>query len=348
MVLLITYLALALGVSFLCSLAEAGLLSVPLSHARVLADQGRRVGQRLEHMKRHIDRPLAAILTLNTIAHTVGAIGVGAQSKVVFGDEGYGVFIVSAVTTVLVLVVSEIIPKTLGAVYAVPLAAVTVQTVRLMIGLTIWIIIPLDYISKLIKGSGHGHSVTREQLAIAADFALAAGQIDDAETQLVRNALNLRDVRVRDVMTPRTVVHGTDAGTKVSEVASAAGFKRFSRIPIFEGDHPIGIALRYDIYEALRAGQGDRPIGDFLRSLHVVPDSARLTDILDRFGSTGHHMFQVADEHGTFEGLVTLEDVLETMLGREIIDETDPVEDMRDLAAIRFAATRDRPVTDRP
>lgn len=339
MVILLLYLGLALGVSFLCSLAEAGILSVPVSHGRYLASQGKRSGERLEKMKKDIDRPLAAILTLNTIAHTVGAIGVGAQSKVVFGDEGYGVFIVSAVTTLLVLVLSEILPKTLGAVYARPLTPLVVALVRAMIFLTYPIIISLDAISSLIKGGGSHSGMTREHLAIVAELAGDEGALDESERRLVGNALRLRDVRVREILTPRTVVHAVDASQTAYDVADSAGFRRFSRIPVLRDDVPVGVVLRYDVYEALRAGRRDQPVGEMLRPLQTVPDSARLSDVLERFGETGHHMFQVVDEHGTFEGVVTLEDALETMLGREITDETDPVEDMRDLAAIRARAS---------
>lgn len=341
--LLIFYLALALGVSFLCSLVEAALLSVPLSHGAYLTSKGHRAGPALERMKKHIDRPLAAILTLNTISHTVGAAGVGAQAQAVFGDAW--VAFVSAVLTLLILVLSEIIPKTLGATYARPLASATVRTVAIMTWLTYPIVVLLDVLSKMLRGAGHNGGMTREQLAIVAELARAEGALEQREAALVRNALELRDIRTHEVMTPRTVVFTVQETATADEIARETGFGRFSRIPILAGEVPMGLVHRYDIYEALRAGRRDQPIGEIARPLKAVPEGARLTDVMEQFGETGQHLFQVVDEYGAFEGVITLEDVLESMLGHEIVDETDYVRDMRELATSR-ANTPDQP--DKP
>ncbi|MEO0513363.1 MAG: CNNM domain-containing protein [Planctomycetota bacterium] len=333
MVLLLIYLAGALAFSFLCSLAEAAILSVPLAHARYLAEQGRGAGRHLEEMKNKIDRPLSAILTINTVSHTVGAGLVGAQASVVFGDAWVGATM--GVVTVLILVLSEIVPKTLGATYCRPLAPLVVGVIRVMIWTTYPVILLLDRLNNLLKSGGSHDAVTREQLAIVAEIAGDDGQIDPAESELIRNALRLRDIRVRDVLTPRTVVSTAPADATVGEIAAGEGFGRFTRIPLIHDEAPVGVVLRHAVYEELLSGRPGTIARDLARQLHVVPDSARLNDVMLRFGETGHHMFQVVDEHGTFEGVITLEDVLESMLGREIIDETDPVEDMRDLAALR-------------
>lgn len=335
MSLLLFYLGLALGVSFLCSLVEASLLSVPVSHGRYLTSKGHRSGPALERMKENIDRPLAAILTLNTISHTIGAAGVGAQAVEVFGDAW--VAAVSAVLTLLILILSEIIPKTLGATYARPLAPLTVTIVQWMIWVSYPIIIVLDLLSKVLRGGGHGGGMTREQLAIVAELARAEGALEPREAELVRNALALRDQRVHEVMTPRTVVFSVPATMAVSDVAQEPGFGRFSRIPVLDAETPSGVVHRYHIYEALRNGRRDQEVGELATPLLVVPESARLTDVMEQFGETGQHMFQVVDEYGAFDGVITLEDVLETMLGHEIVDETDYVRDMRALASSQAA-----------
>ncbi|MEN0021058.1 MAG: hemolysin family protein [Planctomycetota bacterium] len=335
MFLLWIYLAVAVGVSFLCSLVEASLLSMPRSHVALLAKGGSWVGREIDKMKSSIDRPLAAILTMNTCAHTVGAAGVGAQSLEVFGEAW--VALTSAILTLVVLVFSEIIPKTIGATYASALTPFTVLTVKGMIFLTWPLVRALDFVSKIFKGDHKGEELTRDQISVMAEMAGAAGVLKRSEHSMIENVLALANERVESIMTPRTAVFMLPATMTVTEAMAEDNFQRFSRIPVF-GDSPDdlrGVVLRYDLYEAARNGDGDKPVSDMLRKLRAVPETAPVLGVLEEFGRHGHHLFHVVDEYGGTAGIVTLEDVLETALGREIVDETDPVADMRTLVERR-------------
>ncbi len=330
--LLIVYLVLAVGVSFLCSLVEAGILTLTESDARIMANAGKPGAALLARMKAEIDRPLAAILTLNTISHTVGAAGVGAQSYTVFGERW--VALTSAILTLVILVASEIIPKTLGAVYARPLATPIVYLIQLMIWVSLPVVVPLNILSRLFKGSGHAHAMTREQVEVMAEMARTGGAIDHAESSLITNMLALRNKRVEEVMTPRTVMFMLDHDETVGDVLAEHVPLRFSRIPVIgKGiDDVRGIVLKHDIHQAALNGHKSRAMGRMLRKIHAVPETAPLLTVMEQFAQTGHHIFLVVDEYGGTAGVVSLEDVLETILGAEIVDETDPVADMRDLA----------------
>jgi CBS domain containing-hemolysin-like protein len=335
--LLVFYLVLAVGVSFLCSLCEAVLLTLTASDAEALSQRNAKAGRRLKAMKQSIDRPLGAILTLNTISHTVGAAGVGAQAAIVF--NGW-VGLTSAVLTLLILVLSEIIPKTIGAVHAKRLAPVGVIMIDWMIWVSYPVVLALEVIGRLFKSGGHGGAPTRQEIEILAELARSGGAIDQAESKIIQNLLSLRGVKARDVMTPRTVVFMLPASMSVGEALSENPKMAFSRIPI-KGetvDDVVGMVLRTDMYEAIASGRTALSLSDLKRDLAVVPDSASLLDVLRRFGETGEHIFLVVDEYGGTDGVLTLEDVLETILGSEIVDETDHAVDMRDLAMRESAA----------
>lgn len=330
--LLILYAAVALGTSFVCSLCEAALLSLPASHAVVLKEQGRWAGALLEKMKRQIDRPLAAILTLNTIANTIGAAGVGAQALQVWGDKWLAV--ASAVLTLLILVFSEIIPKTIGAVYARSLVDPVVYIVRAMMILTAPIVVLLDFISRIIRAGGNTSEVQREHIAVLAELGRVEGVLHGSESRIIRNLLRLTDVRVSEVMTPRTVALMFRQETTVHDVLAENAELPFSRIPVYvdDPDHVTGVALRHDIFDAARRGQSETPLSEITRPIHAVPETATLLRTLESFLARGDHIFLVVDEYGGTAGLITLEDVLESVVGAEIVDETDPRPDMRRLA----------------
>ncbi len=333
MELLIFYLVLAVGVSFLCSLVEASLLSVTRADASFLINQGKAVGHRLDQMKREINRPLAAILTLNTTAHTIGAAGVGAQAAELFGDKWLG--LTSAVLTLLILLLSEIIPKTLGASFARPLIPFTVFAVRGMIFMTYPLLVLLNTFSRLIPGYGSGggaeHVLSREHLAAVADLAGASGTLSPEEAAIVKQTLRLRDVKVADIMTPRTAVFMLGRSVSVREALDDEDFGQFSRVPIF-GESPdeiLGIVLKQDVFAAALEQQDQRPMDSMLRPIHAVPENAPVMRVFEEFGRIGHHLFLVVDEYGGTAGVISLEDVIETLLGREIVDETDEVADLR-------------------
>ncbi len=335
MTLLLAYAALAIGVSFLCSLLEASLLSLPRSHVEAMVAQGSRVGARLHAMKENIDRPLAAILTLNTIAHTVGAAGVGAQAAVVAGDRAVG--IASAIMTLLILVLSEIIPKTLGAVHAKSLAGVTAVSTRAMIFVCMPVIVVLEWVNRLIGYQRHKDRITRSEVFATIRLGQRGGSLDHREFRIVSNLLAMSEVRVSDVLTPRTVVLSLPKEMSVRQAVQEHQPIRFARIPIYEGssEHVIGYVSRVDLYSALSTGRGDEPLATFLRELPVLPEVASVADALEQMLPQGHHIALVVDEFGGMEGVVTLEDLLETVLGEEIVDETDPAADMRELARRR-------------
>jgi len=342
MTLLLVYLAIALGVSFLCSLLEASLLSVPRSHVAVMVERGSAAGRRLERMKDDVDRPLAAILTLNTFAHTLGAAGVGAQATVLWGEAWVG--LVSFVITLVILIFSEIIPKTIGAVHAKALAGFTAWTTFGMIVLLWPAVAACDWVSKLLSGRRLAVAmVSREEVRSLARLAHEEGAIDKNEARIMRNLMALRETAVREVMTPRTVVFTLGADRTVRE-ATEGDPPLFARVPIVGEslDDVRGQIHRRDLFKALADGRGDAPLRDLAQPVHAVPEAARLSAVLDKFLQRREHLFLVVDEYGGTSGVVTLEDVLETLLGAEIVDETDSVEDMQELAR-QLLASRRRP-----
>lgn len=332
MLLLLVYLFLAIVVSFLCSILEAALLSVPQAHVASLVRGGSPTGDRLAAMKADIDRPLSAILTLNTIAHTVGAAGAGAQAAAVFGSQWLGV--ASAILTLLILVFSEIVPKTLGSVYAKPLVGFTaVTTSGLMVML--WPIVkPVELLNRLIGGYRDQASVSRAELHAITHLGEEEGVINESESRVMRNLLALRDTAVRQIMTPRTVAFALQEDQTVGDVVDPAKPLQFSRMPLYaqDIDHIVGLITRYDILLAYRQGQQQTRLGELARDIHVIPAHASVADAIEQFLQRKSQLFQVVDEYGGTAGVVTLEDCMETLLGVEIVDETDRVEDMQELA----------------
>jgi CBS domain containing-hemolysin-like protein len=332
MVLLLFYLFVAVGFSFLCSILEAALLSVPRSHVAVMIDRGSRAGARLMAMKDNVDRPLAAILTLNTFAHTLGAAGVGAQATAIWGEAWIGV--VGVVVTLIILIFSEIIPKTLGAVHAKGLAPFTAWTVHILIVVLSPIVAVCDWISKLLtRRKQSSPAISRDEVHIFAHLAHQEGAIDHNEARVMRNLIALRDINVASVMTPRTVVAALQAERTVAE-STGPNTPHFARMPVIDQtlDRVIGIVHRRDLAAAAADGKAPAPVAEIARPAHVVPELAKLPDVLEQFINRREHLFVVVDEYGGTAGIVTLEDVLETLLGVEIVDETDAVRDMQALA----------------
>ncbi len=338
MTLLLVYLFIALGVSLLCSLLEAALLSVPRGYVAMMVERGERAGLLLQRMKNDVDRPLAAILTLNTFAHTLGAAGVGAQATLLWGEAWIG--LVSVVVTLLVLVFSEIIPKTIGAVHAKALAGFTARTVQGMIILMWPLVVGCNWVSKLFSRTPERMpTVSREEIGSVATLAMEGGAIDESEAAIVRNLIALRDVSVHEVMTPRTVVFALSAAQTV-RTTTESDPPRFARVPVVGDslDDVKGLVHRHDVLRARSEGRLDETLGELARPIHIVPESAALSGILSEFLRRHEHLFLVVDEYGGTAGIVTLEDVLETLLGAEIVDETDPAPDMRKLARQLVAA----------
>lgn len=337
MTLLVLYLLLAIGVSFVCSIAEAVILSVrPLYVARTVKE-GRRGAKTLKRLRDNPDRPLAAILTANTIAHTVGAAGVGAQAAAVFGNQYLG--LVSAVLTLLILILSEIIPKTLGAAYWKELALFMGLVIH---GMTLGLY-PLVWLSEKLtrlfsRGGREGPTFSREELAAMAEIGAQEGALETKEQAIVSNLLKLNRLTVRDVMTPRPVVFAAPRETTVGDHFEAHADVPFSRLPTYgeNVDNVTGYVLKSDILLAQARDQFDRKLAEFERELPVVPDRIKVSALFDQLMHAKSHLALVVDEHGTVQGLVTQEDVLETLIGLEIMDELDTVEDLRSLALKRW------------
>jgi CBS domain containing-hemolysin-like protein len=332
MALLLVYVALALSVSFLCSVMEAVILSVSPSYVAALDREGEWIGERLQKMKDDIDRPLAAILSLNTIAHTVGAAGAGAQAATVFGETYTG--IIAAVLTLLILVFSEIIPKTLGAVYWRQLAPVVVR----VLAPTIFIMKPLVLLSKgityLLSSDNEQTSFSREEFTAMAEIGEEEGVFEEKESRILRNLFRFNSLRVRDVMTPRTVVFDLPEEKTIGEIVSEHDEFRFSRIPVYSSnrDDITGYVLKDEML--LRAAQEELniPLSELSREMLVVRENLPLPDLLERLLDRLEHIALVVDEYGGMAGIVSMEDVVETLLGMEIVDEADSVEDMQALA----------------
>ncbi len=337
-VLLVSYILLALVFSFLCSVAEAALLSLTPSYIAGLRDGKPKLAALLKHLKQdNIDQSLAAILTLNTIAHTVGAIGAGAKATVVFGSAWFGLF--SAVMTLMILFLSEIIPKTIGAVYWRSLAGPTAQFVR---GL-IWSLYPLILISEaltsLIARGKSAHVFSREEFVAMAGIGERAGEIDPRESRIIRNLFRFDSLTAGDIMTPRTVISGLPQGMSITEALDAKPSMTFSRLPLYQADldHITGFILKDDLLNAKAQGRGDVKLETLKREIKTAPGNMSLSNLFGFLLDKRQHIALVVDEYGGTKGLVTAEDVVETLLGMEIVDEMDRVQDMQAMARQQWA-----------
>lgn len=335
--LLVGYILLALLVSFLCSIAEAVLLSITPSYIASLRDSHPKSAKLITRLKQeNVDQSLAAILTLNTIAHTVGAIGAGAKATIVFGDARFGLF--SAVMTLLILFLSEIIPKTLGAVYWRRLATPTAYCVRLLIlGLypLIWV---SELLTRFIARGKSVHIFSREEFVALAGEGERGGQLDESESRIIKNLFLFKSLRAGDVMTPRTVIHAMPDDTPVSEALEQTERWPFSRIPIYreDFDHIVGFVLRDDLLMAAAQGKSGEKLETLQREIMSTPEKSSLSNLLEQMLDQRKYIAIVVDDHGGTHGLVTLEDVVETLLGAEIVDEVDRVDDMQAYARGRW------------
>jgi len=329
---MLIYATVALGFSFLCSVAEAVVLSVSPSYIASLEKEGKKGARLLKRIKTDIDRSLAAILTLNTIAHTVGAGGAGAEAAAYFGDQYVGVAM--AVLTLLILFLSEIIPKTLGALYWRRLALATGWFVRALI----WVLFPLilvsEQITRLLTRGKHVHQFSREEFTALADIGAKSGDLDPKESRMLKNLLRFPSLCVEDIMTPRTVVFALQQDRTVHEVLQSHAEIDFSRIPVYAADRDdvTGFVLKTDILLDEHRHDGRTKLHELKRELRAVNEGMPLSRVLEELLDNRAHILLVVDDYGGMEGIVTLEDVVETIFGIEIVDEVDKIDDMRRLA----------------
>lgn len=329
---LLLYFALALLVSFACSLLEAVILSVSPAYISTLQKERPKSYQLLKSLKDNIDRPLSAILTLNTVAHTIGAAGVGAQVHKLWGNKY--VAIASAILTLLILVFSEIIPKTLGVVYWKPLAPVSAYVIRSLI-YALWpLVVALEAISNMLSRKGGRAKISREEMMATAQLGKDQGTLMSQENRIIQNILCLKNIRAKDVLTPRSVLLAFRSDHTIGEVVRQNSPIRFSRIPVYGKnlDDITGFVHRYKVLQAFSQGNSSEKLESLASDIYAIPDTKSVASILEEFIKRREQIFLVVDEYGGTAGIITLEDAIETLLGVEIVDEFDTVEDMRKYA----------------
>lgn len=336
MILLLAYLFLALVVSFLCSIMESVFLSTPQSFLIVKQEDGNQWAQSFNDLKNNIDKPISAILSLNTIAHTIGAAGVGAQAVKVFGEASFG--IVSAILTILILVITEIIPKTIGARYWRNLARISSLTIKMMITITYPLVVLTAVITRIISRSKKEQTTSREEIAALASIGADEGVFSEKEHKIIQNILRLKNVRVTDIMTPRVVVAVADENLPLTEFLKNKDYLKFSRIPVYsENDENItGYVFRQTVFEKLAEDRHDLKLKDIKREILIVPGSIVLFFLWEKLLEKKEHIALIVDEYGGLDGIVTMEDIIETLLGLEIVDEKDTVTDMQKYARERW------------
>ncbi|MEM1318614.1 MAG: CNNM domain-containing protein [Bacteroidota bacterium] len=349
MVLLIVFFLVSILFSFLCSIWEAVLLSVTPSYTQRKIQEGGRTGQLLEEYKKDIDKPLSAILTLNTIAHTVGAIGVGAQASTLF-ESGEGVnlgfmnlsyeSLIAAVMTIAILILSEIIPKTIGANMWRSLAPFTVRSLRVLM----LILSPFVWISKQITGimkkDKTGSVLNRADFTAMAQIGEQSGTLDKGESRIIRNLIALDSLKVRDIMTPRRVMFIADGAKPLMEFYRSHTKLPFSRIPIYKDkpDEVIGMVLKDELLAELVEDNDDVPLSSISRPIQAIRDDQPLQALFETLTEQRIHMAIVVDDFGSLVGLVTMEDLFETLLGFEIVDESDTNVNLQQLARQQWEA----------
>ena len=336
MTLLLFYLFLALIVSFLCSIMEAVLLSTTLSYLTVKEKSGNRSAKIFIKLKQNIDRPLSAILSLNTIAHTIGAAGVGAQATKVFGDVYFG--IVSAVLTILILVLSEIIPKTIGARYWRELAMISAHAIRITIFITYPLVIIFPYITNFISKKQNERTASREEISALANIGTEEGIFGEKENLIIQNLIRLKSIKVSEIMTPRVVVTVADENMTLKDFLKNKEFLRFSRIPIYSEntENIADYVFRETVFEKLAEDQVELKLKDIKREIIVVPNTNHLFKVWEILLEKKEHIALIVDEFGGMDGIVTMEDIIETLLGFEIVDEKDTITDMQQYARDRW------------
>lgn len=331
--LLLLYLFGALSISFLCSILEAVLLSAPMSFVSMLEKEGRKGAPLLKKYKQDIDKPIAAILSLNTISHTVGAAGVGAQSEALFGSQFFA--ITSAILTLLILVFSEIIPKTIGASYWRKMAIPCARIIHVLVIVTYPLVLMSELITHIFSGKNKQTSVSREEVSAMVTVGAEEGVLEKKENRMIQNLLKLDDVKARDIMTPSSVAEIAEESMTLREFYQNDAFRQFSRIPVYNeenDDYIKGYVLRQTILEKLSEDKFNLRLTDIIRPVLTFQENENVGKIWEQLLAKKEHISIIIDEYGCFRGIVTMEDVIETMLGTEIVDEKDTVTDMQEFA----------------
>lgn len=337
MTLLITFFLVAILFSFLCSMWEAVLLSITPSYARIQIQEGNSIGHHLHEFKENIDRPLAAILTLNTIAHTVGAIGVGSQANAIWAETNPIItsIVVPVVMTLGILILSEIIPKTLGANYWKELAPFTVASLNFIMMLLAPLIWMTQLITKTLKKEKDKSVLSRSDFVLMTEIGEEEGVFQQNESTIIKNLLHFHTIETRSIMTPRTVVKAAAEDITLSDFHRENPKLQFSRIPTYHEDSKdrvTGFFLKDDLLSNLLDNKGEEPLSTIRREILVIDEKMPITRLYDQLLEKREQIALVTDNYGGMAGIVTMEDVIETLLGLEIVDEFDKNEDMQKLA----------------
>lgn len=338
--LLYTYLGIALVFSFLCSILEAALLSTSSIFINMKLKEGRRYATRLDHYKKNIDLPLSAILTLNTFAHTIGAAGVGSQVQQLWGNEYLA--IASIILTLIILIGSEIIPKTLGALYWKELSRFTVVTLRIMIYSPLYpFIIFTNFITRRLRGERSGKSsISEPEFRAITDSVIEDGVIEDEESRILQNLMKFQSILVKSIMTPQIVIKAAEESTSIGAFYENNQEIPFSRIPVYhkELNQFSGFVLKDEVMEMIIEKRGEEPLKTIARPITLVNEDTPIIGLFSKLIERKAHIAIVVDEYGMVSGLVTMEDLFETLIGLEIVDEMDDVEDMQVLARKNWEA----------
>lgn len=329
--LILLYFLGALSLSFLCSVLEAVLLSTPMSYISMRENQGSKTATLMKQYKNNVDRPVGAILSLNTIAHTIGSAGVGAESIKIFGEQYFG--LISAILTLLILVLSEIIPKTIGASYWRSLAMPSTRIIRVLILITYPLVLLSELITKVFTPRGNQASMSREEVSAMVDVGTTEGIFRESESKLIKSCIALSGVKARQIMTPSIVVESACQDLTVKDFQAKQSWS-FSRIPVYAGDkdYITGYVLKDALLKLLSEDQFHVKLSDLKRPILTFREEESVFQIWEKMLEKREHISVIIDEYGGLRGLVTMEDIIETMTGVEIVDEDDVAVDMQALA----------------
>lgn len=342
MALLFVFLFSAMGISFLCSLLEASLMSTSMSFIMMKEDEGYKPAKLFKQYKTETEKPLAAILSLNTVANTIGAAGVGQQANIVFGSAWFG--LISGVTTLLILIFSEIIPKTIGSTHWKSMMGFTVNTIRVLVVIMYPLVLLVKGVGHLVNRKGTETSVSREEVLAIANAGEEEGVIEKDENKIIQNIIKLDNVKAADVMTPRVVAAIAPETMNLREYYDDDQYDHFSRIPVYaeSPEYITGYVLRDDALENLAEDQFNLTLGSIKRELPFFNEEMSISDIWEAMLNEKSQIALVIDEYGCFQGILTLEDIIETVFGLEIIDESDEVSDMQQYARERWQQRQKR------
>lgn len=329
------------GISFLCSILEAVLLSINFSYINVLIERDKKLGESLKKLKTNIDESISSILILNTIANTLGATAIGVQAQIVFGNDSFYVIVISIALTFAILFLSEIIPKTIGAIYYKELAPFATKAIRVFIVITYPIVILTIFITKKINNGKALDTVSREELKHLAILGEESGAINDQESDIIKNSLQLKTVKLSDILTPRSVVFAVQKDTVIKKLLDDKDTYKFSRVPVYDDgiDDIVGMVLTKSLFK-YAVKEDTLKIEDIMIEVDSINENVPVSKALNSFIKSKAHLLVVTDGYGQTEGIVTLEDCIETLLGLEIMDELDTTEDMRKLASSNMKKKR--------